>query len=333
MTDIHAIPDNLRDKLKKKRQPGWVDPMLAQLTDMRFTSDGWIFERKLDGERCLTFRDGKRMNLFSRNRKKLNIHYPELPERLAAQPVERFIVDGEVVAFHQNTTSFARLQGRMHVKGARKARKTGIPIFYYLFDLLYLDRFDLTEVPLRRRKVLLKRAFTFKDPLRYVNHRNREGESFFVQACAKGWEGLIAKKAGAPYVHGRSTRWLKFKCVNRQEMVIGGFTEPTGGRIGFGALLIGFFDGDRLIYAGKVGTGFDDPTLKGLRKRLAAIKRRTSPFDTEAADGHGVHFVTPKLVAEIAFTEWTRDNRLRHPRFLGLRPDKDPSEVVKEEAG
>ena len=330
---LKNLPQELREKRKKTDFPDWTEPMRATLTEDRFSSRDWIFERKLDGERCLAFRKGGKVRLLSRNRKDLNNHYPELCEKLAAQNVERFIVDGEVVAFEGKVTSFSRLQGRMHVNDPEEAKRSGVAVYYYMFDLLYLDRFDLSELPLRSRKALLKKSFKFDDPLRFTGHRNREGEAFFERACSKGWEGIIAKKADAGYVNGRSKKWLKFKCVNRQELVVGGFTDPGGGRTGFGALLLGFYEGKRLVYAGKVGTGFDEQTLEDLAGRLAGIERKSSPFDTDAAEGEDVHFVTPRLVAEIEFTEWTGDNRLRHPRFVGLREDKTPEEVVKEKPG
>jgi ATP-dependent DNA ligase len=163
-----------------------------------------------------------------------------------------------------------------------------------------------------------------------MQRRDEEGEAFLQEACERGWEGLIAKKADSAYVHSRSSHWLKFKCVRQQEFVIGGFTEPHGERIGLGALLVGFYrDGD-LIYAGKVGTGYDDETLQSLRSRMDRIERKTSPYDVGDVPTKEVHFVTPKLVCEVKFTEWTGDDRLRHPAFMGLRRDKDPEDVHKE---
>jgi DNA ligase D-like protein (predicted ligase) len=219
----------------------------------------------------------------------------------------------------------------MHVKDPEQAKETGIPVYYYVFDILYLEGCDTTALALRTRKALLKRAFSFPDPIRFLTHRNAEGEAYLKGACKKGWEGVIAKDAHSKYVHGRSTRWLKFKCVNQQEFVIGGFTDPHGERTGFGALLVGYYENDSLVYAGKVGTGYDEETLKRLRERFSSLVRKTSPFDTDVNEKE-VHWVSPKLVAEIGFTEWTSDHRLRHPRFLGLRRDKDPTEVVREEA-
>jgi ATP-dependent DNA ligase len=171
--------------------------------------------------------------------------------------------------------------------------------------------------------------FDFGGPIRLSTHRNGDGEAYLKQACERGWEGLIAKRADAPYRSGRSSDWLKFKCENGQEFVVGGFTDPSGSRIGFGALLLGYHDGDRLRYAGKVGTGFDTEALRSLRTRLNGLVQPRSPFDGQAGE-RGAHWVRPELVAQVGFAEWTGDGRLRHPRFLGLRADKKATDVVRE---
>ena len=304
--------------------------MLAKLTHDHFSDPGWIYERKLDGERALAFRDGREVKLMSRNRKRINTSYPELVDALSAQPEKRFIIDGEIVAFDGNVTSFERLQQRMQIKDPDEARRTGVAVCYYVFDIVHLDGYDLSNVPLRRRKGILKKALEFKDPLRFTPHRNEQGLKYFEEACRKGWEGLIAKDAESPYVHSRSRKWLKFKCVNRQEFVIGGYTDPEGSRIGFGALLLGYYDKDDLKFAGKVGTGFDDELLQSLSDRLESLERKNSPFSDADISTRGVHWVTPKLVGEVGFTEWTTDGKLRHPRFIGLRRDKNAKDVVRE---
>jgi bifunctional non-homologous end joining protein LigD len=306
--------------------------MLAVLTDERFSDPGWVFERKLDGARCLAFRSGGRARLLSRTRHSVNATYPELVDALTAAPGPDLIADGEIVAFEGRQTSFARLQRRLGIQDPQRARLTGVAVYYYVFDLLHLDGHDVTGLPLRDRKTLLREALSFEDPLRFLSHRNAEGERYYAQACRDGWEGLVAKRADAPYRHGRSRDWLKFKCVNEQEFVIGGYTDPGGSRIGFGALLIGYYDdGGRLRYAGKVGTGYSETVLRDLRARLEAIERDESPF----ADGDlpRAHWVDPKMVAQIGFTEVTADGRLRHPRYLGLRDDKRPEDVVLEKPG
>ena len=322
--DIAALVADLPDRA----HPEWIAPMLALLTDARFSDPNWIFERKLDGVRLLVFRDGDRIRLMTRNRNEVSDTYPELIEALAQQPASDFVADGEVVAFDGDLTSFSSLQGRMQITDPDKARASGIVVYLYLFDLLHLVGHDLTDLPLRRRKSLLRRALCFDDPLRFTPHRNEDGEAFFERACARGWEGLIAKDATAPYTHGRSRDWLKFKCSRGQELVIGGFTEPKGDRVGFGALLLGYFEDGRLRYAGKVGTGFDDAFLEQFHQTLQARRRETPPF-ADAVDEDAT-WVRPDLVAEIGFTEWTGAGRLRHPRFLGLRRDKAAEDVTRE---
>jgi bifunctional non-homologous end joining protein LigD len=304
---------------------------LATLTDERFSDADWIYERKLDGERALAFHHGDTVRLLTRNRKAIADTYPELAEALAAQSCDDFVVDGEIVAFSGDLTSFSRLQQRMQIADPEKARASGVAVYYYLFDILHLDGYRLDRLPLRRRKALLKQAIAFGGRLRFTSHRNRDGEACYEQACRKGWEGVIAKRADGAYRHGRSTDWLKFKCANGQELVIGGFTEPHGSRTGFGALLVGYYEDGRLRYAGKVGTGYSEAFLDDFRRRLDRLARATSPFADEVKE-RGVTWVSPKLVGEFGFTEWTREGRLRHPRFLGLRRDKAAADVVREQA-
>jgi bifunctional non-homologous end joining protein LigD len=305
-------------------------PMLATLTDTYFSDPDWIFERKLDGERVLADRHGGTVTLRGRSGRILDGTYPELVDAFAAQDRSDFLVDGEVVAFDGRRTSFERLQQRIGITVATTARASRVPVFFYAFDLLRLDGHDITRQPLRERKALLRDAFAYGGPLRYTTHRNEHGESFLDQACRWGWEGLIAKRADAPYVHGRSADWLKFKCTVEQEFVVGGFTDPAGSRTGFGALLVGYYDEADLRYAGKVGTGYDTATLTALRTRLDGLVRATQPFAGPPVRERGAHWIRPDLVAQVGFTEWTRDGKLRHPRFLGLRRDKRPRDVIRE---
>jgi DNA ligase D-like protein (predicted ligase)/DNA ligase D-like protein (predicted 3'-phosphoesterase) len=309
---------------------GSISPMLATLAERPFSDDSWIFERKLDGERCLAFRRGDELRLISRTRKPLNRSYPELVDALLDQPVDDFIADGEIVAFDGGLTSFARLQRRMHVDDPDPALVRQVPVFYYLFDLLYVNGHDLRRLTLRDRKSLLKSAFVFDPPLRLMPYRNAAGDAFFRAACQKGWEGVIAKRADSPYEGTRSRNWLKFKCIQEQEFVIGGYTLPQGSRTGFGALLVGYYRDGELVYAGKVGTGFDDSVLKDLSAELAARRQDASPFVGPAIRMKGVRWVRPELVARIGFARWTEDGKLREPRFRGLRRDKDPRDVVRE---
>jgi DNA ligase D-like protein (predicted ligase) len=303
--------------------------MLATLTDQRFSDPDWIFERKLDGVRVLAFRRRGTVRLLSRNQLDVGGAYPEVMEALATDGPD-YIVDGEVVAFDHGQTSFAKLQQRMQLRDPERARRTRVPIFYYVFDVIHAGGFDLRDLELRHRKTVLRQLLRFERPTRLTSHRNRDGEGYYEEACGKGWEGVIAKRAASPYVSGRSPDWLKFKCVNEQEFVIVGFTDPKGSRAGFGALLIGYHEGGRLRYGGKVGTGFNERMLRELRARLDLLERVTPPVDAQGLPRKGIHWVEPQLVAEVGFTEWTREGQLRHPRFLGLRGDKSPQEVVRE---
>jgi bifunctional non-homologous end joining protein LigD len=302
--------------------PTGADAMKAVLTRERFSDPAWIYERKLDGIRCIAVRDGADTRLWSRNDLSMNARYPEVAEAIAGQPRTRFAVDGEVVAFDGPQTSFAKL--------TRRGREY-VPVFFYVFDLLWLDGEDVRRLPLRTRKRLLRDALDWQDPLRFTQHRNEDGEAFYAEACAKGWEGLIAKRVDSPYGGGRSKDWLKFKCGMGQELVIGGFTAPQGARIEFGALLMGYYDGGALRYAGKVGTGFDQALLRSLGARMRELAVPDPPFADPVRE-RGVTWVKPELVAQIGFSEWTRDGRLRHPRFLGLRDDKPAAQVVREGA-
>ncbi len=315
--------------LRRSTGVGFRRPMLATLTERRFSGAAWVFERKLDGVRAIVARDGGAAALWSRNELRMDRTYPELVEALGSCGPPRFVADGEIVAFDGRQTSFARLQQRFGISDPARARRSGVAVYLYLFDLLVLDDVDVTGLPLRTRKRLLRDAVEFTDPLRYSAHRNTDGEAYHVQACQRGWEGLIAKRADSPYRPGRSRDWLKLKCVRGQEFVVGGFTDPAGSRAGFGALLVGYHDDGGLRYAGKVGTGYDQRTLTSLRARLDALEQPTSPFADRVAE-RGVHWVAPELVAQVGFSEWTTDGMLRHPRFLGLRTDKAAADVVRE---
>jgi bifunctional non-homologous end joining protein LigD len=304
--------------------PERADAMTAVLSRAPFSDPNWIFERKLDGIRCVAIRSraGERVRLLSRNDLSLNGRYPEIADALSAEACEGFAVDGEVVAFEGNETSFTRLAQRGH---------RPVPVFMYVFDIVWLEGHDVRPLPLRTRKRLLRAGLEFHGPVRWTPHRNRDGEAFFAQACRSGWEGLVAKRADSPYVPVRSRDWLKLKCQQGQELVIGGFTTPHGSRIEFGALLLGYYQEGRLLYAGKVGTGFDVEALRSLGEQLRALRREEPPFaDADSVRERDVTWVAPELVAEIGFTEWTDHGRLRHPRFLGLRDDKAATEVVRE---
>jgi bifunctional non-homologous end joining protein LigD len=312
-------------------KPDWFEPELATLTRDRFSDPAWFYERKLDGERCLAFRDGGELRLMTRNRKIVSSTYPELVEAFMAQQADDFVLDGEVVAFSDGQTRFAQLQQRMQVARPSAELLRTVPVQYYLFDVLWADGTDLRRQPLRERNQRLHQLLDFADPLRYTEHRVGDGVEFYSEACRLGWEGLIAKRADAPYQAGRTKDWLKFKCENNQEFVIGGYTDPRGSRIGFGALLLGVYDSDgQLVYAGKVGTGFNEQTLRRLYDELSKLEQDRSPFDRGSPRQAGVHWVKPRLVGQVGFSEWTTAGELRHPRFQGLRRDKSPADVIRE---
>jgi bifunctional non-homologous end joining protein LigD len=306
-------------------------PALATLSHQRFWEPGWVYERKLDGQRCLAVRTARGTRLYSRSGRDVTVAFPEIAEALAQQASTDFVIDGEVVAFEGSRTSFARLQPRIHVSSAEKARRSGVPVYFYVFDVLRVDGQDVRGEPMLERKARLRELLTFDGPIRYTPHRRKGGEEYFAEACRKGWEGLIAKRADAPYATGRTDRWLKFKCEAGQELVVVGWTDPEGSRVALGALLLAYHDGDDLVYAGKVGTGFSQSVLRDLHARLSGIERDDTPCTRGSSiPRKAVHWAEPRLVAEVAFTEWTRDGQLRHPRYLGLRTDKKAADVVRE---
>ena len=322
--------------MAKADLPAWVEPELATLTRDRFSDPDWIYERKLDGERCLAFCGPDGVLLRSRNQRDITTTFPEVAEALAAHRQDAghsgLVLDGEVVAFDGDQTRFERLQHRLGLVNPGQELVRSVPVVYHMFDVMYAEGKDIRQLPLLERKDVLARAVGYGDPLRYTEHRVGDGVGFYAQACRDGWEGLIAKLASAPYVSGRNKNWLKFKCESGQELVVGGFTDPQRSRIGFGALLLGYYNaGGELVYAGKVGTGFDNETLRSLRDRLGALEQDSSPFQQgPRIRERGVHWVEPELVAQVGFSEWTDAGELRHPRFQGLRDDKDPAEVVRE---
>ncbi len=323
--------EDFEDAAEKEKFPGFVKPMLATLTEDYFDDPEWIYERKYDGERCLILIEDTEPTIYSRNEKELNKTYPELIQAFKAEDYPDLILDGEIVAFDGKLTSFSKLQDRMKIKDADKAKKAEVAVHLYLFDLIYLKNRSLEKVTLKTRKRMLKSEITWKTPIHYVSHRNEKGKKYHKESCQKGWEGIIAKDGQSTYVHSRSKKWLKFKCVKGQELVIGGFTEPQGERIGFGALHVGFYEDGKLRYAGKVGTGYDDAFLEEWRDKFEEIEQKSSPFEDYEGDGEtDSHWLKPKYVGDFDFTEWTDDNKLRHPRFIGMRYDKDPEDVKKE---
>jgi DNA ligase D-like protein (predicted ligase) len=304
--------------------------MLATLSDRRDLGDEWLLERKFDGERCVARKSGGVVRLESRTGKELTGTYPEVSSAVAAQRARELLLDGEVVAYEGQQTSFGRLQQRLGVTVPSAELLAAFPVVYCVFDLLELDGDDLRGLPLLERRARLTRTMRPRAGLRLSEAWRGDTQRRFVEACRSGWEGLIAKRADAPYSAGRSREWLKLKCAWEQELVIGGYTDPGGTRTDFGALLVGYYEQDALRYAGKVGTGYSAATLRQLGARLRALETPESPFVDARPVPRGTHWTRPELVAQIGFAEWTRDGRLRQPRFLGLRDDKHAREVVRE---
>ena len=316
--------------------PHAIRPMLATLVDKPFDSDDWLYEIKWDGYRAVSFLDGKSLRFVSRNQNDLTSAYPELHDILSGVKASKAILDGEIVALDdEGRPSFSLMQQRTGVgEGGRRIRRTrdDIPVMYYVFDLLYLDGYDLMQANLELRKRLLASIVTSNDLIRYSDHYVGQGTALFKAAAQKGLEGIVAKRRGSCYLQKRSSEWLKIKVVKRQECVIGGYTEPRGARENFGSLVLGLYDDKgRLIPVGQAGSGFTSQTHEQMWKRLHALDSNHSPFVGKVESDRRVHFVKPELVAEIKFTEWTHEGesgaiKMRAPVFQGLRLDKKPAE-------
>jgi bifunctional non-homologous end joining protein LigD len=281
--------------------PDWLEPMAATLTQERFAGADWLFERKFDGIRLLAYKQGGDVRLYSRNR--LLQNQPSLARAIAALPADELILDGEV--------TWDRASG------------------YHVFDILWIDGRNVTTLALEERRALLQ-GLGVSPPLHLVQELTG-GDEPWERARLEGWEGVIAKRRGSPYEHRRSKHWLKMKIEAAQEFVVGGFTDPQGARVGLGALLVGYYEGDDLVFAGKLGTGFDTTLLRDLRTRLDALELPASPF-TKAVGLPRLraHWVRPEIVVQVGFIEWTPNNKLRHPRLLGVRFDKAARDVVRE---
>jgi bifunctional non-homologous end joining protein LigD len=291
-----------------KTFPDWLDPMAATLTQERFTGPEWIFERKYDGIRVLAYKRGDEVRLFSRNRLPLTAAYPEVVRSLSGLPVRELILDGEATGAWGRQGEFA----------------------YNVFDILWFEGRLLTGLPLDQRREFLRQV-SLRPPVGLVEPV--AGPSPWERACAEGWEGVIAKRRDSPYEHRRSKNWLKMKCEASQELVVGGFTDPQGARLGLGALLVGYFEGDDFVFAGKVGTGFDTRLLLELRERLDSLEVERSPFTRAVGLPRQAHWVRPEVVVQVGFIEWTVHGKLRHPRLLGVRTDKAARDVVREQTG
>jgi bifunctional non-homologous end joining protein LigD len=314
--------------------------MLATLVDRPFDNDDWLYEVKWDGYRAVAFLNGKSVRLVSRNQNDLTAAYPELHDIPNSIKERTAILDGEIVALDdEGRSSFSLMQQRTGVgEGGRRIRRTrdDIPVVYYVFDLLYLDGYDLTQADLEVRKQMLASVVTTGDLLRYSDHYVGQGTALFQAAAQRGLEGIVAKRRASCYVQKRSSEWLKIKVVRRQECVIGGYTDPRGARENFGSLVLGLYDDEgRLIPVGQAGSGFTGQTHEQMWKKLHSIETTRNPFFGKVESDRRVHFVKPELVAEIKFTEWTHEGqtggiKMRAPVFQGLRLDKTPEECKVE---
>ncbi len=325
----------------RKPMPPAIYPMLATAIEKPFDNPGWLFEIKWDGYRAIAFIDHGRVRFVSRNQNDLTGQYPELATLPKLVKARRAILDGEIVALDdEGRPAFSLMQQRTGFRPgkSRLPGRQGVPIIYYAFDLLYLDDLDLRRVPLEQRKQLLQERITNSDVIKFSDHYPEKGLALFAAAAQKGLEGILAKKRDSLYEETRSRNWLKIKITQRQECVIGGYTDPEGSREYFGALVLGLYDRQkRLIHVGQAGTGFDHKTLKEMFATLQPIETSKNPFYGGIGGLRKVHFVRPKLVAEIKFSEWTHETneggmKLRAPVFMGLRTDKSPEECTFADA-
>jgi len=314
--------------VRKAPMPEFVSPQLATLVETPPSGDEWFHELKFDGYRLLCYLNRGQVRFWTRNQKDWTAKFPTLGKAVKALKLGSAILDGEVVALDASgRASFQRLQQAIH-------KNAGAGLVFHIFDVIYLEGFNLTRCPLRERKRVLAELFEKvdeKSPLRFSDHIEGSGAQFFKEACKHGIEGIVSKRAESPYESTRSRNWLKIKCLKRQEFVIAGYTLSEKG-IPFSSLVLGVYDKGKLIYAGRAGTGFSNQMRVDLKKMLDKLGRNTRPFE-QIPNDPGLRravWAEPKLVGEVAFTEWTDEGIIRHPSFQGLRDDKKPTEVVRE---
>jgi bifunctional non-homologous end joining protein LigD len=332
LADLRARLDRLRAPAADVAPTGET-VMLAGSRERPFSNADWLYEIKYDGVRVLAWRAEDTVELYGRKGQSFTARYPEIVRALRALPLRHFLLDGEIVAFDEDgRPSFQRLQERMHLTHPLEIERAraAVPVTGVFFDALALDGRDLRGFPLDERKASLALVVPARGVVRYGDHVVGRGEAFYDACASQRLEGIVAKRIASRYAAGRSRDWLKIKCERRQEFVIGGWTDPQGARGHFGALHLGLYEGDRLVYVSKVGTGFDDAALRRLMDMLRPLARATSPFDVGTPGGRGHHWVEPRLVCDVRFTDWTEDGGIRHPAFLGLRDDKRPEECRRE---
>jgi bifunctional non-homologous end joining protein LigD len=312
--------------------PASLPLMLPTLVGEVPRGPGWLFELKWDGVRVLALREGKLVELWARSGARVTARYPEVAAALAPVGGGDLALDGEIVALDAHgRSSFERLQRRMHLVRDVTRVAAAVPATAYFYDCLALFGRDLRGAPLAERKSHLRALVGTPGVVRYVDHVEGDGRAFFRAACAAGLEGVVAKRAGSRYLGGRSTEWRKIKCAHRQEFVIGGWTDPKGTRARLGAVHLGVYEDDDLVYAGRAGSGFDEARLDDLAARLRPLATGRCPFTRGSPpQGREHHWVEPRLVCEVRFTEWTSEGLVRHPVYLGLRADRRARDVRAE---
>ena len=325
---------------RKAAMPIAIHPMLATLVDKPFDNSQWLFEIKWDGYRSVAFLDGGKARLVSRNQNEMTSQYPELRDLPGFVRGRTAILDGEIVALDEaGRPSFSLMQQRTGISGIGrrvKAADRSVPIAYYVFDLLYLDGYDLTRVDLEKRKQLLAGIIAGNGLVRYSDHHLEQGSALYEAAKQQGLEGIVAKRRNSCYEQKRSREWLKMKITRRQECVIGGYTDPRGSREHFGSIILGLYDDKgRLLHVGQAGSGFTESSHEDMWRRLQKLKTDKNPFANKVESTRGTHWVKPELVAEIKFSEWTHETngggvKMRAPVYQGLREDKSPRECVFE---
>jgi bifunctional non-homologous end joining protein LigD len=330
--------DDLVSKLPKVK-PRFIEPMKPRLLETPPTGGDWIYELKFDGIRAIAIKNGSKVNMMSRNENELRSRFSEIADAVKKLPIQECVIDGEVVALDEKGRSSFQLLQAHEMEGHKS------PICFYVFDLLQLEGRSLVKLPLAQRKEILRQICeSAGDPIRFSGEIGSDASRLLAEVKRRGLEGIVGKQRNSAYEPGRrSGEWIKLKCVNEQEFVIGGYTPPGGSRKYFGAILVGYYENNRLAFAGNVGSGFTTKSLSTLYKQFRREERNGCPFaDLPSKQGgqwtqgitpsmmRKMHWVNPVFVAQIKFAEWTRDNKLRQPVFLGLREDKNPREVTRE---
>jgi bifunctional non-homologous end joining protein LigD len=316
---------------RKARMPEIIHPMLATLVDEPFSDPDWIFETKWDGFRSVCFVSKGKARFVSRNQIEMTPQYPELANIPKQIDAKEAILDGEIVALDEHgRPQFQLLQNKLRIRSGSYAKARTAQLVYFAFDLLHLDGYDLMNCPVVERKARLEQILRPASFIKYSDHLEGDGEAFFREIAKFRLEGMIAKRAASKYAQKRTSDWLKVKTVQRSEVVVGGYTQPRGARSYFGSLVMGLYREGKLHYVAHVGGGFNEQKLREIHKLLQPLKTDKCPFAVKPKTNEPVQWVKPKLVAEVKFSEWTADERMRHPVFVGLREDKKPQDCKFE---